>query len=178
MPPKTRGKRAAAAPPDDSDPPAAKKAKGKGKGKVKAEPIEDDHAAVSEPEQQPPKNEIVKEAQLASRTTQVPLDEGCTLTMYRVYIDDSGLIYDAALNQTNAGNNNNKFYRIQVSTEPSNIVSFHLHVYHSFFRMATSSTPGHAGDVLVRGDKMLSSAVRIFSRLSFTSKRSSRTSPA
>lgn len=31
-----------------------------------------------------------------------------------VYIDDNGLIWDAALNQTNAGNNNNKFYRVQL----------------------------------------------------------------
>jgi poly [ADP-ribose] polymerase len=34
-----------------------------------------------------------------------------------VYFDDSGLIWDAALNQTNAGNNNNKFYRIQLLKE-------------------------------------------------------------
>ena len=31
-----------------------------------------------------------------------------------MYIGDDGTIYDAALNQTNAGNNNNKFYRIQL----------------------------------------------------------------
>lgn len=36
------------------------------------------------------------------------------LATAQVYIDDSGIIYDAALNQTNVGNNNNKFYRIQV----------------------------------------------------------------
>ena len=33
---------------------------------------------------------------------------------YRVYIDAEGIIYDAALNLTNAGSNNNKFYRIQL----------------------------------------------------------------
>lgn len=33
---------------------------------------------------------------------------------YAVYIDDSGLIWDATLNQTNSGANNNKFYRIQL----------------------------------------------------------------
>lgn len=39
---------------------------------------------------------------------------------HTVYIDDSGLIWDATLNQTNAGNNNNKFYRMQVLVGPSN----------------------------------------------------------
>ena len=32
-----------------------------------------------------------------------------------MHIDDDGTIYDASLNQTNSTNNNNKFYRIQVS---------------------------------------------------------------
>ncbi|KAL1968943.1 hypothetical protein VTN77DRAFT_777 [Rasamsonia byssochlamydoides] len=36
-----------------------------------------------------------------------------------VYIDSSGLIWDAALNQTNAANNNNKFYRIQLLKKKS-----------------------------------------------------------
>lgn len=31
-----------------------------------------------------------------------------------MYIDDDSVIYDASLNQTNAGKNNNKFYRVQV----------------------------------------------------------------
>ena len=33
---------------------------------------------------------------------------------YKVHIDDNGIIYDAALNQTNSANNNNKFYIIQL----------------------------------------------------------------
>ena len=44
----------------------------------------------------------------------IQIDECCPLTHYTIYIDDDGVIYDANLNQTNAGNNNNKFYRIQV----------------------------------------------------------------
>ncbi|KUJ16942.1 PARP-domain-containing protein [Mollisia scopiformis] len=44
----------------------------------------------------------------------IPLDETCPLAQYAVYIDGDGMIYDASLNQTNAGNNNNKFYRIQL----------------------------------------------------------------
>ena len=31
-----------------------------------------------------------------------------------MYIDGDGMIWDAALNQTNAGENNNKFYRVQI----------------------------------------------------------------
>ena len=58
-----------------------------------------------------------KEAQVAKAgTSQIPLDDGCHLTSYHVYVDpDDKLIYDASLNQTNAGHNNNKFYRVQVS---------------------------------------------------------------
>lgn len=33
---------------------------------------------------------------------------------YQVHIDDDGVIYDAALNQTNSSNNNNKFYIAQL----------------------------------------------------------------
>lgn len=54
-----------------------------------------------------------------SRDIQIPVDENCPLMHYRVYIDDDDVIYDAALNQTNASNNNNKFYRVQVCHIPS-----------------------------------------------------------
>lgn len=36
-----------------------------------------------------------------------------------MYIDNDGTIYDAALNQANAGDNHNKFYRIQLLVSPS-----------------------------------------------------------
>ncbi|CAK7245989.1 MAG: hypothetical protein STHCBS139747_007610 [Sporothrix thermara] len=44
----------------------------------------------------------------------VPVDEGCTMANVAVHVDDDGLVWDASLNQTNSGQNNNKFYRIQV----------------------------------------------------------------
>lgn len=52
-----------------------------------------------------------------SSKLQIPLDEYCPLSnhQYQVYVSEDGTIYDASLNQTNASNNNNKFYRIQVS---------------------------------------------------------------
>lgn len=58
----------------------------------------------------------VADAQFAtSSNLHIAIDEGCQLASYRVYVDSSsGIIYDASLNQTNASNNNNKFYRVQV----------------------------------------------------------------
>ena len=67
------------------------------------------HAAVeAEPSKKPKKAE--------SGSLHVPVDENCTLaSTHRVYIDENdGEIFDATLNQTNAGNNNNKFYQIQL----------------------------------------------------------------
>ncbi|KAF2675763.1 PARP-domain-containing protein [Lentithecium fluviatile CBS 122367] len=56
---------------------------------------------------------------LKSRNVTIPLDEGCPLQTYRVYVDDDGIVYDASLNQTNASNNNNKFYRVQLLYNPA-----------------------------------------------------------
>ncbi|OHF01880.1 hypothetical protein CORC01_02758 [Colletotrichum orchidophilum] len=53
------------------------------------------------------------DAQVASKGIVVPLDEGCKV-QGTVYIAPDGVIYDASLNQTNASNNNNKFYRVQL----------------------------------------------------------------
>ena len=50
-----------------------------------------------------------------SKKIHVEVDEHCQAPHYEVYIDDDGLIWDASLNQTNASNNNNKFYKVQVS---------------------------------------------------------------
>jgi len=54
----------------------------------------------------------------SSKQLNIPVDETCPLANYRVWIDPDGVIYDASLNQTNASNNNNKFYRIQVLHTP------------------------------------------------------------
>ncbi len=43
-----------------------------------------------------------------SHDIDVPLDEGFHGAANKVYIDDEGIIYDASLNQTNIGGNNNK----------------------------------------------------------------------
>ncbi|CAI7590850.1 unnamed protein product [Penicillium glandicola] len=53
-----------------------------------------------------------------TKAINIPIDEGfgghSTLKNPRVYIDSTGLIWDATLNQTVAANNANKFYRIQL----------------------------------------------------------------
>jgi poly [ADP-ribose] polymerase 2/3/4 len=50
------------------------------------------------------------------RSITIPVDEYCPLNAsHKVHIDDNdGTIFDVLLNQTNASNNNNKFYRIQL----------------------------------------------------------------
>lgn len=60
---------------------------------------------------------IGKEQIAKSWDVQVPIDEGCYLTGYGVHVDEDSVIWDASLNQTNAGQNNNKFYRIQVRAQ-------------------------------------------------------------
>ena len=51
----------------------------------------------------------------AIKAKNVPVDDSCPIkSSSEVYIHDDGCIYDASLNQTNIGENNNKFYYIQV----------------------------------------------------------------
>lgn len=61
-----------------------------------------------------------------TQVVKVPMDEHCNLDNYTVYIDQDGVIYDASLNQTNSGNNNNKFYKIQVSDDHAVVSSLQL----------------------------------------------------
>lgn len=100
-----KAKRAASPPPAASQPEPKKQAK-KGKSAA-AEPITDEDQSTPE---------VVADAQVASVSgLAVPIDENCPFNSYRVYIDPTTkIIYDASLNQTNASNNNNKFYRCQV----------------------------------------------------------------
>ncbi|KAI9812723.1 MAG: hypothetical protein M1827_004479 [Pycnora praestabilis] len=95
------------------------KGKKRGRGgvsssKVKEEKVKGESPDIDQEEQPPAKKQ--KDGQKAkSSSLAVPLDEGCPLAgNYRVFIDVDGTIFDAALNQTNVGGNNNKFYRIQL----------------------------------------------------------------
>ncbi|TXT10540.1 hypothetical protein VHUM_02045 [Vanrija humicola] len=90
--------------------PAAKKAK---KADVKAD-VKDEAEEEAKPEANGDGQKLKK------KDTVVPVDDGCRLLGASVYIGDDGTIWDASLNQTNASNNNNKFYRIQVLKLPGN----------------------------------------------------------
>ncbi|KNG46006.1 poly polymerase 2 ADP-ribosyltransferase 2 [Stemphylium lycopersici] len=54
-----------------------------------------------------------------SKQIAIPIDEYCPLRSYQVFMVSDGTIYDASLNQTNAGANNNKFYKVQLLTNGS-----------------------------------------------------------
>jgi len=64
-----------------------------------------------------PVKQLKQDGQKAvSKELNVPVDEGFhgLVSSAKVFIGDDGIIYDAALNQTNIGVNSNKFYRIQL----------------------------------------------------------------
>jgi poly [ADP-ribose] polymerase len=125
---------------DEADAPKAKKTRGSKAAKTAAEVKKEDEdiemkdasdAIEPEPEEDTTtksKNNNISKSKKAKagravgkrqvakdKNIVIPLDEGCPYVRCKVYIDDSGIIYDASLNQTNVSHNNNKFYRIQVS---------------------------------------------------------------
>jgi poly [ADP-ribose] polymerase len=55
---------------------------------------------------------------------------------FRVYIDDDDIIHDVSLNQSNAGKNNNKFYRIQLLERKTG------GEYHTWTRWGRVGEPG------------------------------------
>lgn len=97
----------------------------------------------------------VADGQIAkSLDVRIPVDEGVErqFTSHEVYIDDEGVIYDASLNQTNATNNNNKFYRVQILRSVTGD-------YRTWTRWGRV---GEYGQSKVVGDGTLSSALREF----------------
>ncbi|KAL2120054.1 hypothetical protein VTJ04DRAFT_7015 [Mycothermus thermophilus] len=121
---------------DEADAPKAKKTRGSKAAKTTADVKKEDEdiemkdasdAIEPEPEEDPTTKSkkakaerAVGEGQVAKdKNIVIPLDEGCPYVQCKVYIDDSGIIYDASLNQTNASHNNNKFYRIQLLQDPN-----------------------------------------------------------
>ncbi|KAJ4350033.1 uncharacterized protein N0V89_008654 [Didymosphaeria variabile] len=93
----------------------------KGKGKKRAASPDDSNTLTSKaakvgPLDTAPKLEpkVGDGSVLKSNNVNIPLDEGCPLQTYHVYVDEEGVVYDAALNKTDASANNNKFYRVQL----------------------------------------------------------------
>ncbi|KAK3325101.1 poly-ribose polymerase-like protein [Apodospora peruviana] len=98
---------------------------------------------------------IMGEGQIIKRKDiQIPLDEGCPWNTSAVYIDDSGIVYDASLNQTNASNNNNKFYRIQLLVDSSG-------TYRTWTRWGRV---GERGQTATVGEGSLDGAMRQFEK--------------
>lgn len=93
----------------------------KGKGKKRAASPDISTAPTKAPKVGPPdavpklEPKVGDGSILKSRDVNIPLDEGCPLQLYRVYIDEDGVVYDASLNKTDTSANNNKFYRVQVN---------------------------------------------------------------
>ncbi|KAL2134721.1 hypothetical protein VTI74DRAFT_11041 [Chaetomium olivicolor] len=122
---------------DEAAAPKAKRTRGRKAAPVKGEEDDDtdmkdaadaattDTAKAQAKEEKKEKKKAeraVGEGQVAkSKDALIPLDEGCPFVTSTVYIDDSGVIYDASLNQTNASHNNNKFYRIQLLVDPNGV---------------------------------------------------------
>ncbi|KAL8955545.1 MAG: hypothetical protein Q9183_006603, partial [Haloplaca sp. 2 TL-2023] len=74
--------------------------------KRKATKAQEQQAEMAKGPSKQPKQEGQK---AVSHDLNVPIDEGFNeIAGAKVYIDDEGIIFDASLNQTNIGGNNNK----------------------------------------------------------------------
>jgi hypothetical protein len=79
----------------------------------------------------------------------------CTKVSYRVYIDDSGIVWDATLNQTNAASSNNKFYRIQLLVDSTKTN------FHTWTRWGRIGEPGQNS---LLGNGSLMNATHLFEK--------------
>lgn len=160
-------KRAAATPKGEDDstaPPNPKKSKTKAPKAqtddagdeedepAKASPADQDaETSTKEVKQEKP---VVADGQvLKSKGAVIPIDEGVTLSNPTVYVDDDDVIYDAALNQTNSGRNNNKFYRLQLLKSGSS--------YHTWTRWGRV---GENGQSALLGSGSLDDALKQFDK--------------
>ncbi|KAF8929984.1 hypothetical protein BGZ58_008544 [Dissophora ornata] len=87
-------------------------------GKRKASSNDDDEDKVDK-KIKTLKDKVAKSGNAPAKIRQPPVDRSCTLpAQYSVYVDDT-VAWNARLNQTNIGQNNNKFYMIQLLAAPS-----------------------------------------------------------
>ncbi|GJN75670.1 hypothetical protein PLICBS_009775 [Purpureocillium lilacinum] len=130
--------------------PQAKKQKANGTTKAKAAAAVTDEDAVKE-------EKVVAEGQfMKKKGLTIPLDEYCQLANYQVYVDpDSGMIYDASLNQSSSTNNHNKFYRLQILRETTS---------GSFKTWTRWGRVGEAGQNAVLGNGTFQDALKNFEK--------------
>ncbi|MCJ1286489.1 hypothetical protein MMC26_005835 [Xylographa opegraphella] len=87
----------------------------KGKKRTRDESTKDEYSKVDKTDTLSVAKKRKESQNAEPKSLNIHVDEGCSLAgTHRVYIDKSGTIFDASLNQTNAGNNANKFYRVQL----------------------------------------------------------------
>ena len=87
----------------------------KGRKRKRADPSDDEDDAIVKSAPQSQKQTAKKGSAATKASVNVPVDDWCDLKgSHGVYQADDGTVYDVTLNQTNAGQNNNKFYRIQL----------------------------------------------------------------
>jgi poly [ADP-ribose] polymerase 2/3/4 len=87
----------------------------KGRKRKRADPSDDEDDAIMDSAPQTQKQTAKQGSAAKKAPVNVPVDDWCHLKgSHSVYQADDGTVYDVTLNQTNAGQNNNKFYRIQL----------------------------------------------------------------
>lgn len=122
MPPRKRAGKAAA----NAEPDAPKTPKKQGKKRAHSGSDGEEGPSTSKK----PKSSVVQDGtpRRADGTKYVvPVDFMCSLNPAQVYVDASGEVYDAMLNQTNIGNNNNKFYILQLVHSPADRSQIYLY---------------------------------------------------
>ncbi|KAK0609522.1 poly-ribose polymerase-like protein [Bombardia bombarda] len=140
---------------DDAAPPKPKKTRARKAVKVEEDVMEDDLESEPEPKPKAKPEPVIGQGQVAKKKDiQIPLDEGCPYVTSVVYIDDSGVIFDASLNQTNSSSNNNKFYRIQLLMDSNN-------TYRTWTRWGRV---GERGQTAVAGQGSLPVAMKQFEK--------------
>lgn len=100
---------------------------------AKKKAADDKKAAKAEEEEEEETKEVAEGQFIKKKGVVIPLDEHCPNQDRTVYIDpDSGMIYDASLNQSNSSHNNNKFYRVQVCSHRTYLRRVHELILYVF----------------------------------------------
>ncbi|ENH71968.1 Poly [ADP-ribose] polymerase 2 [Fusarium oxysporum f. sp. cubense race 1] len=110
--PKAAAKPTTAAKPKPKAAAKSKASKPKPKAAAKSKASKPKPKAAAKSKASKPKAAAQSKTKAKSKTSVEPLTE------YDVWVDDSGLIYDAYLTQTSSGTNRDRHYRIQVRKDP------------------------------------------------------------
>ncbi|CAG8909903.1 unnamed protein product [Penicillium egyptiacum] len=130
----------------------------KGNPNVDKQPTTKKRAADEEPVKKGANKKIKDIQKTATKAINVPIDEGFEalgkLKDPKVYIDGTGLIWDATLSQTLAAHNANKFYRVQLLVGANS----------KYFSWTRWGRVGEHGQSACLGDGSLEDAVRQYEK--------------